>query len=179
MLVDRMRPKVLLAILSVLWLSFGVWFVATPYLAVWSLERAAAAGDASGIADHVDFESLRESIQANTAQRIQGVASGLPNNPLTQLGASLATAFAETVVNAAVTPETVAQMLHGARPGAAGASSGMGDFDLSMGYSALSRFVVEAKRQGSNDPPIQLIFTRSGFATWRLTSLRDPVASAP
>jgi hypothetical protein len=173
-----MRPKVLLAILAFAWLLFGAWFVATPYLAVWSLERAAAAGDLDGISDHVDFGALRESIQANAAQRIQGVASAMPNNPLAQLGANLASAFAQTVVDAAVTPDTVAQMLHGSRPGAgSGAAGPMGDFDLSMGYSAFSRFVVEAKRQGSTDAPIQLIFTRSGFAGWRLTSLRDPTLS--
>ncbi|HEX4340047.1 MAG TPA: DUF2939 domain-containing protein [Polyangiaceae bacterium] len=170
-----MRPKVLLAIVATVWVVlFGAWFVATPYLSVWSLERAAAAGDVSKISDHVDFEALRESIQANAAQRIQGVKAALPDNPLAQLGASLATAFSQTVVDAAVTPETVAQMLHGAAPGASGGSGPMSDFDLSMGYSAFSRFVVEAKRQGSTDAPIQLIFTRSGLATWRLTSLRDP-----
>ncbi len=170
-----MRPKVLLAIVSIGWLLFAIWFVATPYLAVWSLERAAAAGDANGISEHVDFVALRDSIQANTAQGIQGVARALPDSPLTQLGANIATAFAQTVVNAAVTPDTVAQILRGTRPGSASsASTPVGDFDLSMGYSALNRFVVEARRPGATDPPIQLIFTRSGFAGWRLTSLRDP-----
>ena len=173
-----MRPKPLLAIVSLAWVVFGVWFVATPYLAVWSLERAAARGDAEAISDHVDFEALRESVQAIATQRIQGVAAALPNNPLAQIGQGLATAFATSAVDVAVTPQAVALMLGGVRPGLTStASTPAGDFDLSMGYSALSRFVVEARGRESTDPPIQLIFTRSGFATWRLTSVRDSALS--
>ncbi|HVW30480.1 MAG TPA: DUF2939 domain-containing protein [Polyangiaceae bacterium] len=174
-----MRPKVLLAIVSLVWLALGVWFVATPYLTVWSLERAAAAGDSEAISEHVDFGALRDSVQAVAAQRVQNVASSLPSGSLAELGKNIVTAFTETAVNAAVTPQTVAMLLRGTRPGvAASASTPVGDFDLSMGYSAFNRFVVEVRGKGSTDPPIQLIFTRSGLATWLLTSLRDPTSSA-
>lgn len=175
-----MRPKLLLAIVSLVWLLIGAWFVATPYLAVWSLERAAAAGDAEGISEHVDFPALRESVQGIAQQRAQNVVSALPlpSGPLAELGKSVAAQLATSAVDTLVTPETVALMLHGTRPGvAAHTSTPVGDFDLSMGYSALNRFVVEARGQGTSDPPIQLIFTRSGLATWRLTSLRDPALS--
>ena len=173
-----MRPKVLLTILSIAWLLFGVWFVATPFLSVWSLERAAAAGDAEGISEHVDFPALRESIRANTAQRIRGIGSALPAGPLAELGTNLATALASSAVDTIVTPETVAMMMRGMQPGTtAPASTPLGEFDLSMGYSALNRFVVEARAKDSTSPPVQLIFTRSGFASWRLTSVRDPSLS--
>ena len=70
-----MRRKLLLAILVAAWLVAIAWFVATPYLSVWSLERAAKAADAEGIAAHVDFPALRESLQANAAQSIKDLSS--------------------------------------------------------------------------------------------------------
>jgi hypothetical protein len=168
-----MRWKLLLGMLVAAWFAVGAWFVATPYLSVWSLERAAKAGDADGIAAHVDFPALRESLQANAAQSIKDLSSAFPNNPLAQMGASLATTFARDAIIAAVTPETVALMLQGVPPdGPIGSPIRPGDFNLSMGYSAFSRFVVEARRAGSNDSPLQLIFARSGIADWRLTSVR-------
>jgi hypothetical protein len=175
-----MRPKLLLAMVSLVWLLLGAWFVATPYLAVWSLERAASAGDTEGISERVDFPALRESIQGVAQQRAQNVVSALPlpSGPLAELGKSVAAQLATSAVDTLVTPETVALMLQGTRPGTpAHTSTPAGDFDLSMGYSALNRFVVEARGQGTSDPPIQLIFTRSGLANWRLTSLRDPSLS--
>lgn len=172
-----MRPKLLLAILALVWLLIGAWFVATPYLAVWTLERAAATGDTQGISELVDFPALRESVQGVAQQRAQNVVAALPlpSGPLAELGKNVAAQLATSAVDTLVTPETVALMLQGTRPGvAAHTSTPVGDFDLSMGYSALNRFVVEARSQGSSEPPIQLIFTRSGLASWRLTSLRDP-----
>ena len=168
-----MRRKLLLGVLVVAWLAVGTWFVATPYLSVWSLERAAKAGDADGIAAHVDFPALRESLQANAAQKIKDVSSAFSSNPLAQLGANLATTLAQNAIGAAVTPDTVALMLQGMPPNApVGSPIRVSDFDLSMGYSAFSRFVVEARRPGSSDSPLQLIFVRSGIADWRLTSVR-------
>ena len=167
-----MRRKLLLGILVTAWLAVGAWFVATPYLSVWSLERAAKAGDAAGISEHVDFPALRESLQANAAQAIKDLSSAFPSNPLAQMGASLATTLTQNAIGA-VTPETVALMLQGVPPdGSIGSPIRASDFDLSMGYSAFSRFVVEARRPGAGGSPLQLIFARSGMADWRLTSVR-------
>jgi hypothetical protein len=169
-----MRRKLLLGMLLAAWFAAVAWFVATPYLSVWSLTRAAKAGDADGIAAHVDFPALRESLQANAAQSIKDLSSAFPNNPLAQMGASLATTLAQNAIVTAVTPETVALMLHGVPPDGPpiGSPIRAGDFNLSMGYSAFSRFVVEAKRSGSDGSPLQLIFARSGITDWRLTSVR-------
>ena len=89
------------------------------------------------------------------------------------MGANLATTLAQNVIGTAVTPDTVALMLQGVPPnGPIGSPVRVSDFDLSMGYSAFSRFVVEAKQSGSTGSPLQLIFVRSGIADWRLTSVR-------
>ena len=155
------------------WLAVGAWFFATPYLSGWSLVRAAKAGDAEGISAHVDFPALRESLQANAAQSIKDLSSAFPNNPIAQMGASLAATVAQNAIVAAVTPETVALLLSGVPPdGPMGSPIRASDFDLSMGYSAFSRFVVEARRPGGSGSPLQLIFARSGISDWRLTSVR-------
>ena len=112
-----MRPKLLLAIVLLAWLAVGAWLVATPYLSVWSLEHAAASGDTEGISEHVDFPALRESIQGIAAQRAQNVVSALPSGPLAELGKNVAAQLATSAVDVLVTPETVALMLSGTRPG--------------------------------------------------------------
>jgi hypothetical protein len=43
-----------------------------------------------------------------------------------------------------------------------------------MGYSSFDHFIVDAKQKSTTDPPIELLFTRSGLATWKLTSVRLP-----
>src|SRR5262249_8370315 len=147
------------------------------YLAVRGLQRAAANGDMASIAERVDFTTLRESLRADLTRKAQASARAAPGDPLTQLGAGLALAFGPSMVDAMVTPEMVALLLEGVVPGSKDvgpAPGGPADLDLSMGYSTLNRFIVDAKQRGTSEPPVQLVFTRSGLATWTLTSARLP-----
>jgi hypothetical protein len=171
-----MRQKWLLVIIAFGWFCVGGWLFATPYLAAFSLQRAAVAGDTATISERVDFPSLRESLRAELVRRAQSAAQAAPGDPVALLGANFAATFGSTLVDATVTPEMVALLAQGIGPGGKAARPGAGtnDLDVSMGYSALSRFILDVKQRGSNDSPAELVFTRSGIANWKLSSARLP-----
>ena len=171
-----MRPKLLLLIVVFGWLCAGGWLFATPYLAVLSLQRAAVAGDTATLSERVDFPSLRESLRADLMRRAQNAAQAAPGDPVALLGATFAQTFGTTLVDATVTPEMVALLVQGIGPGSKGGRPGAstGDLDVSMGYSSLRRFVVDVKQRGASDPPVELVFVRSGLASWKLSSAHIP-----
>jgi len=178
--------KKYLALLAAVTLAFA-WFIATPWITVHQISAAVQARDAQALAEHVDFESVRQSLKDQMNARVlHGMASddGQALNPLAALVAPLAGAVVDKMVDAYITPAGVAQLMAGHRPSASaqepegGASStpdAQGEArkplaDADMGYRSLGRFVVTAHgRQGDT----QFVLGRRGLG-WKLTEIILP-----
>jgi hypothetical protein len=167
--------------LAVVFIVFGVWFFFTPHLAVSGMRSAAEARDAARLSGYVNFPALKENLKATmNAKFISEVTKEKEANPFAALGAAMAAAFINPMVDALVTPESLALMMKGDKPhpGKSGAQSQQSDSraDTSMAYESFDRFVVTVKKKGETAEPVGLVFNRDGMFSWKLSAIRLPAA---
>ncbi|HEX7669367.1 MAG TPA: hypothetical protein VF395_07290, partial [Polyangiaceae bacterium] len=97
------------------------------------------------------------------------------NNPLAALGAAFATALTSPMIDAFVTPASLALILNGVKPDpgapATVALPSENDVETTEGYGDLNTFLVTVKAKGSTGSPVGLVLKRSGLASWKLSAL--------
>jgi len=171
---------IILGIVAVLAAGYAA---ASPYLAVRAMRDAAMAGDAAGVAEHVDFPAVKDSLKANLAASMMERAGSTPDaNPMAEAGAMFAMAFMGPMIDAMVSPEGLtALMKHGAlpKPDLHEADRGPSaptetQLDTRMRYRDWSTFVVTIDDTSDPDAPVGLVFRRHGLTAWKLTSLDLP-----
>lgn len=168
----------------VLLLVIGGWFYYTPYLTVRNLRHAAENKDSATLSRYINFPSVRESLKASfNAKMLSEMGKMKDQNPLAALGAVFAMALVGPMVDAMVTPEALAIMMKGEKPAiekdkpAATPTSATSDPEVEtlMRYENFDQFVVSIKKKSTSDEPIELVFQREGFVSWKLTAIRLPL----
>jgi hypothetical protein len=160
----------------------GVWLYFTPYLALNKLQKAAKQGDEQAMAELVDFPALRESVKGNVRSAVEH-SVGRERNPIGVLGGILAGAVAGPVVDAVVTPQGIAALTEGERPGQRRRVDGdarlrVKDVKVKRGYEGFDLFVVHFVSKDDGHERMALLLRRQGIARWRLSGVRIPGATA-
>jgi hypothetical protein len=174
-----MSTKAKLSI-SIVFVAFSTWFYFTPHLAVSGMKSAAEARDAAKLSGYVNFPAVKESLKGSfNAKLASDVTKEKSGNPFAAFGATLAAAFINPMIDALVTPESLAMMMKGDKPQPAKSTeqtkpSGS-DADTSMSYESFDRFVVTVKKKGTTEEPLGLVFNRDGIFSWKLSALRLPI----
>ncbi len=166
--------------IAIAFIAFGTWFYFTPHLAVSGMKSAAEAKDAAKLSGYVNFPALKESLKASfNAKLASEVTKEKDANPFAALGAVLAAALINPMIDALVTPESLAMMMKGDKPqpakNATQSKSSASDADISMSYESFDRFVVTVKKKGGAEEPMGLVFNRDGMFSWKLSALRLPM----
>ena len=88
-------------------------YVASPYISFWRFSVALRSGDQIGVAAHVDFPALRESMKKELHARLFGSASTAKpkKDPLQALLQGMAPSLIDALVDAYLTPEGIALLL--------------------------------------------------------------------
>jgi len=161
----------------------AVWLYFTPYLAMNQLQKAAKAGDTQAMNELVDFPSLRESVKHNVRSAVANEMGQRSHGALGTLGGLLAGALAGPVVDAFVTPDGIAALTQGQRPGSRrdGAidsvvNANSKDVKVKRGYESLDLFVVHFIDRDDGKEKMALLMRRDGLTHWRLTGIRLPAA---
>ena len=172
---------VLLALVAVLAVGY---VAASPYLAVRAMRDAAMAGDAPGVAEHVDFPAVRENLKASFAASVrQSAGERSPDNPMADASATFALALMGPVIDAIASPDGLAALMkHGALPKPSVSDANGGDaapaadtrLDAQMRYRDFNTFVVTLNGATPSNAPVGLVFRRHGLTSWKLTSLDMP-----
>lgn len=181
------KNKLSIAVVAV---AFSTWFYFTPYLTVNAMKSAAEAKDATKLSDYVNFPAVKDSLKASLNAKLASDVSKNNGNPFGALGAAMAAAFINPMIDALVTPESLAMMMKGEKPKPANNStqspspassevvaseSSESNDDTSMSYENFDRFVVTVKKKGSTEEPFGLVFNRDGLFSWKLSALRLPI----
>jgi len=177
----KRTPALLLGFVAVLAVGY---VAASPYLAVRAMRDAAMAGDAPGVAEHVDFPAVKDSLKASLAASVtESAGEQGADNPMAGAGAMFAMALMVPMIDAMVSPEGLAALMkHGAlpkptMPGADGSDAAPQpetQVDAQMRYRDLNTFVVTLSGTSKSDAPVGLVFRRHGLTAWKLTSLDMP-----
>ncbi len=168
-------------------------FLGSPYLAVWRLSQAVKGGDARTVAALTDFPAVRANLRPQLdawlkAQAAKHEAHGV----LGQLEAALAPYLAGSLVDVAVTPETLTAMLRSARPPRPGAEDLPADAGSSVtprspadthavhvGYvdGDLDQFRAEIASRRRPDRVVAVRLLRRGVFAWRVVEVTLPAAA--
>lgn len=157
----------------------GVWMYFTPYMALNKLQKAAKDGDTAALNELVDFPALRGSVKDNVRGAVERSVSH-SHNPFAVLGGMLAGAVAGPVVDAVVTPQGIAALTSGERPGHHEAQADSGSavrvkgVKVKRGYEGLDLFVVHFVDRDNGHDRMALLMRRDGIAHWRLSGIRLP-----
>jgi hypothetical protein len=100
-----------------------VLYGASPFLAMWQLERAMDRGDAVSLEKRVDWRSVRDGLKQDIADGIIGpVQTQLTANALPPFGASFMMGLADTAIEREVTPQNLIAVMRQMRPATAPAN---------------------------------------------------------
>lgn len=156
---------------------FSIWFYSTPYLTIWEMQKAAASKDATALSKHIDYPALRESLKITLQEQMaksssQSIESG---DPFAAMGTTLAQTLINPIIDAIVTPKTIAALLKGSpMPNLSDgrtASEAPSQVDINMSYESFNTFLITVKPKGSAQEPLSLVYRRDGFS-WKLTGIR-------
>ncbi|MDG2532901.1 DUF2939 domain-containing protein [Sphingomonas sp. HITSZ_GF] len=154
----------LIALLVIALLAAGGWAWGSPKYTLWQMKRAAEARDVDALASHVDFPAVRASVKDQLSSRMQGNGEG------GVLGALVRSGIADTVVDAAVSPEGMRFIFAAAplteseeRPGTIRVKAS----EMRYRRTAFDRFEL-ARGDGAI-----LVFRLRGLE-WKLTDIRLP-----
>ncbi|MGA1372860.1 MAG: DUF2939 domain-containing protein [Pseudomonadales bacterium] len=159
-------------------LLLGIWLFFTPYLTANAMRTAAEEGNGAKLSGYVDFPALKESLKASfNAKLASQVAKEADSNPFSALGAAMAAALVNPMIDALVTPESLAMMMNGEKPepGAAPADSSASrelDADIDMAYEGFDTFVVTVTKRDGGDEPVGLVLRRDSLFSWKLAAVR-------
>ncbi len=146
-------------------LGLGAWYWFAPRRAYHRFLNAIAFGDAAGLAATVDFPLLRMNLR-------EDLRAGLERTAGTGAGAAVASGVLGALVDAAVSPEGLSQIVTGfgmREPGEAADDSLTAGAVTSFRLRSPSRMDVILYPEGKTaDDGGILTFTRSGLG-WRLT----------
>jgi hypothetical protein len=144
------------------------------------MKKAAEKKDVETLSRYVDYPSLRESLKANfNAMMVSEITKS--ESPFGALGTALGAALANQMIDAFITPESLAMLIKGEEPRMGDSqkdrkteSSSETETATSMSYEGLNQFVVEVKEKDSSEKPIKFIYKRAGIVSWKLSALRLP-----
>lgn len=153
------------------------WFFFTPHLAVRSMRAAAEERNAEKLSRYVNFPALKESLKASFNAKMAAEAAKEQNNPMAAFGAALAAAFISPLIDALVTPESLALIVKGEKPefgkSKKESSKSPAELESVMSYESLNSFVVTIRKKNETQEPLVLVFNREGvFSSWKLTAIR-------
>ncbi len=157
----------------------GAWAFSAPFRAYADLKTAAREGRRDELQALVDFPAFRESVKEEVRHSVErGIAGDGAGNLASRIGGLLAGAVAAPVVDQVVSPDGIAALTEGARPGEqAGAkeaaNGGEERWDVRRGYEDLSTFAVRFHDPETGRERVALLLHREGLS-WRLRELRLP-----
>lgn len=172
-------------------LVLTIGFYLTPFHAIRQMQKAAKAHDAAALNAYVDYPSVRENLKVS----LQGTLSKTLLHNQTDTGMNafakmFASAFVNPLIDAMVTPESIALMLQadlpknmhkdkeGAEPEAATPSTDKEEHDdkliLSHHYSSFNQFVFTAAKPAYPKAVFTFTLSRDGLLGWKLTGIAIP-----
>lgn len=169
-------------------LLLGIYWYASPYLALRSMQAAAQARDAERLNAHVDYPRLRESLKGQFSAQLARELGGDAGNrdALGQLGAALGTtlgmALGDRLIDALVQPDMVMQALTDAqlrprigRDAPNDSTAPSPSVTWTSEREGLNTLRVHGHRlKDAPDQRLTLVFERSGFADWKLVAMELP-----
>lgn len=171
--------KLLIIIIGLLVVMAG-YLYASPYLALNGIKNAAQTKDADKLSGYIDFPSVKQSIKDQVKVHFAKEMIASENNDgFEALGAMLATAMIDPLVDGLITPDGIALMLQGEDLNSKESSSTQeqstknNNVDYKTSYTSFNSFQVEIDNPEKEDAA-KIIMHRDGLS-WKVTRIDLPL----
>jgi hypothetical protein len=171
-------------------LLFGGAYLGSPFYTAWQLRAAARSGDRERLEQLVDFPEVRAHLKSQLDSRLQQEVQQNPklkHSALAALGALLAPALTDRIIDSVVTPDTVATVIQSGRasrpaedtPGEAQAptepASAHPHVRVLTSFRDLDHFLMTITDR-SDPAHVEAVVTlsRRGLFSWRATQIDVP-----
>lgn len=178
-----MNKKIIWSIVAIV-LAILAYLYASPYLVLNSIKNAAQAGDSEKVSKYIDYPSVRQSFKDQmNAYMVKEMASKKTDG-WEALGAMMASAMVDKMVDAVVTPEGMTLMLQGknfkeslkhSNEKTFDQSSSKDKLDYSTRYLSMNMFEVTLQNS-ENSKKIKVIMERDGLS-WVIKKFVIPMDS--
>ena len=151
--------------------GLAVYWLTKPYITVYQIKDSAENNNAAALSEYIDLPSVRQSVKEQLTASLAKVGvednAIIKDNPFADLAELLGATMADSMVDAYVTPASIASLLAGKAP------NGI-SFDTSYAYESLHKFTVSTT-YGGVDTGRQLTLSRQGLFGWKITDIRIPL----
>ena len=158
--------------------SFGLAYLASPYLAVRHFVLTARQGETDRLAAAVDFPAVRASLKPQLSAAVTARVErdpGMRGNPLAGLGLMLVPTILDRMVDSVVTPNGIATLVRLGRTGPSDQRDGASPrIDYDYGYAGIDRFRLTMRRREGQGQPVALTFARQRWFAWKLVRIDIP-----
>ena len=184
-----MQPRTTIRIAAAATLAAGLvaaLYAASPYVAVYQIQRAIEQRDAARLSRYVDYAAVRAHLKAAVAAQIGARTAGR-SDPIAAAVGALGAQLGNAMVEALVTPAGLAAALYGrdaavgrpaagSAPGAAAPDAGaaQSSAQTSLGYRGRDAF--EIRRVNARQPAQVTVIRleRRGLADWKIVAIDLP-----
>jgi len=176
--------KVILVLLAAL-LTFGAWYYFSPLYTLHQMKSAADARDAQKLSGYVDYEAVRSDLKGDMRRMIAGEMANPETKGFEAMGAALATAVLDPMIDAMVTPQGVEAMFARQKADGAGDNAQPGvrqapkpPVEAPRDNPVVERNGLDEFRVRGKDPSKgAIIFRRHGLG-WKMAGFDLPRAPA-
>jgi hypothetical protein len=164
------NKKILIPIAAVLLVAPVAAYVASPYIAAYSIKEAVVKGDTAKLARSVDFPRVRESLTIQFNQALMN-DSEIQNSPFSGFVMAIGQSVVKNTLESYVTPTGITQMIQNRFP-----EQGEAKFTGTTEFDYVSNDVFQVTRASASDQDqlIVVTFERRGFFDWVVVDMQSP-----
>ena len=167
--------KWIVTVLAAALVLSGGWYYASPGLAMSGLRDAALAGDQEELKERIDFPAIRQSLKDQFKEAMMAELGNQQDNPFAGLGAMMAMAMIDPLVEGLVSPEAIKAIVERGklqRPDGEAAPESAEQAKWTIERSGLDTF--KAVPESTDGKPVpKMVFQRDGLS-WRLVDIEIP-----
>lgn len=177
----NMNKKLIGALIAIVVVICG-YLYATPYLALNNIKKAAQAGDSDTVSKYIDYPSVRQSFKDQMNAMMMKEVQKQENDGFAALGAMLASAMVDKMIDAVVTPEGMTLMLQGKdlKQSISGSANESAESkqdehqpDYETSYTSFNDFQVVIK-DPNKSKEVKVLMVRDGLS-WKIHKLAIPL----
>jgi hypothetical protein len=175
------------ALIAVLIAAVGGYVAAGPFITLHGMKVAIKSHDSERLSGYIDFPMLRSNLKEQlNAAVMKESTSQMRDNPFAILGMAVASKLAESLVETAVTPSGLANLMQGRKPASApiaatpASANSLSTTPESVEPFRNARYTFDNTERFSawvkneNGEEIRFVLSRIGFS-WKLTNIVIPM----
>lgn len=176
-----MNKKILGSVLALVIAIVG-YLYASPYLVLNSIKTAAQNGESEKVSQYIDYPSVRQSFKDQMNAMMMKEVQKQENDGFAALGAMLASAMVDKMIDAVVTPEGMTLMLQGKdlKQNVSGSENESSENkqeehqpDYETSYTSFNNFQVMIK-DPNKSKEVKVLMVRDGLS-WKINKIVVPL----